>query len=330
MKFENLKPIFIGGHRRSGTTLLSSLLDFHEEILMYPDDSKFFHLFYPLNFLNKKDSNEKQEIFIKKNISYLKDILLKKVRIKKEDLSFELLEKEFRLYSNKKNEWDDYLNAIMKSFYNQTYQSKKNIRYWAEKTTSSEIYAEDIFKKYKNAKFIQIIRDPRAIYASLKSGWKKHYKNFKDSESLELLLQSCIDRYGYSTKLTKNNVIRFGPEKYLVIKYEDLVKNHRETLNKIKLFLGLNYKIKNNPTIYGKEWRGNNFSHIKFKKINNKRSKAWKNSLTLYERGILDFHFNEFLDSYNYRNITTIKNQNIAASKHYKWRNFKSDDKADI
>ena len=48
MQFKKLKPLFILGHRRSGTTLLTSLLDFHNEILMYPDDSKFFHLYYPL------------------------------------------------------------------------------------------------------------------------------------------------------------------------------------------------------------------------------------------------------------------------------------------
>ncbi len=330
MQFKKLKPLFILGHRRSGTTLLTSLLDFHNEILMYPDDSKFFHLYYPFVDLQSYSKKQKQELMIKKNFKYLRDTLLKKVKINEKSLNFDLIERDFLKLTKDKSEWHHFLNAMIESFFNNSIQEKRELKYWAEKTTSSEIYIEEIIKKYKNAKFIHIIRDPRAIYASLKSGWKSHYRNFKDSATLDLLLQSCIDRYGYSAKLVNNNIKRFGPEKYLVIRYEDLVKKHSDTLNNIKIFLGLNHEIKNDPTIYGKKWKGNNFSLIKFNKINNKRSDAWKGLLSLHEKGLLDFHFNNFLRSYNYKNLTNIKIQNNAANKHYKWHNFRSQYKADI
>ena len=46
-------PVFICGHRKSGTTMLCSLFDDHDDILVYPSDSSFFQIFPPcLNLKN--------------------------------------------------------------------------------------------------------------------------------------------------------------------------------------------------------------------------------------------------------------------------------------
>lgn len=329
MKFEKLKPLFICGHRRSGTTLLTSLLDFHDEIMMYPDDSKFFHLFYPFVELKKLNVKQRQQLIIDKNFKYLKDNLIKKIKINPKLLNFTFLEEDFLSFTKKTKNWESFLHAMIRSLYNNTFQEKKDLKYWGEKTTSSEIYIEEINKKFRKAKFIHIIRDPRAIYASLKSGWGNHYKKFNDSKSLDLLLQSCIDRYGYSINLAKNNEVRFK-DNYLIIKYEELVEKPTIVLNKVKKFLVLKKNIKLNPTIYGHKWDGNNFSNIKFSKIEKKRTIFWKSYLNNYEKGVLDFHFGDFLKYYNYKNISSLKRQNEAISKYYKWRNFESEFKADI
>src|SRR5262245_31674710 len=41
-------PIFIAGYPRSGTTLLTSLLDSHPDLLVYPRETQFFKLVLPL------------------------------------------------------------------------------------------------------------------------------------------------------------------------------------------------------------------------------------------------------------------------------------------
>src|SRR5215510_14635185 len=41
-------PVFIGGYPRSGTTLLTSLLDSHSDLLVYPRETQFFKLVLPL------------------------------------------------------------------------------------------------------------------------------------------------------------------------------------------------------------------------------------------------------------------------------------------
>ena len=45
-------PVFLCGHRKSGTTMLLALLDSHPELLTYPADSAFFYRVYPPCFQN--------------------------------------------------------------------------------------------------------------------------------------------------------------------------------------------------------------------------------------------------------------------------------------
>lgn len=42
------RPIFICGHPKSGTSLLRNLLDFHPQLVVYPEESRFFRQFLPL------------------------------------------------------------------------------------------------------------------------------------------------------------------------------------------------------------------------------------------------------------------------------------------
>ena len=71
-------------------------------------------------------------------------------------------------------------------------------------------------------------------------------------------------------------------------------------------------------------------NELEFNKIDSRRSNVWKSNLDNYEKGVLDFHFSDFLDHYKYKSISTLKNQNKSISKYYKWRNFQSGFKADI
>ena len=85
--------------------MLTSLLDFHEEILMYPDDSKFFHLYYPFVELNNYSKKQKQDLIIKKNFQYLRENLLNKIKIDKKLINFKSIEKDFLKLTKDKTDW---------------------------------------------------------------------------------------------------------------------------------------------------------------------------------------------------------------------------------
>ena len=41
------RPVFIGGHPKSGTSLLRSLVDSHPQLVVYPEETMFFRGFLP-------------------------------------------------------------------------------------------------------------------------------------------------------------------------------------------------------------------------------------------------------------------------------------------
>ena len=53
MNFNKIKPVFFCGHRASGGGLYMGIFDFHPQLLVWPHESKFFHLFYPFTELEK-------------------------------------------------------------------------------------------------------------------------------------------------------------------------------------------------------------------------------------------------------------------------------------
>ena len=60
------KILLITGHRKSGTTLLTSLFDKSSEFLVYPPDITLLYTFFP-NYINKKISFAQKKKILKKN-----------------------------------------------------------------------------------------------------------------------------------------------------------------------------------------------------------------------------------------------------------------------
>jgi hypothetical protein len=48
MNERELKPIFIGGHRKCGTTMFLDLLDGHPELCVYPVDLTILYAYFPI------------------------------------------------------------------------------------------------------------------------------------------------------------------------------------------------------------------------------------------------------------------------------------------
>ena len=94
------------------------------------------------------------------------------------------------------------------------------------KETGLEIYATEIKKLFPSSKFIQLIRDPRDNYSSLKSGSSKHYLKF--NEDYIHSLANMINSYGLGLKLSQINQEKFGNKNYMITKYEDICSNPKK------------------------------------------------------------------------------------------------------
>jgi len=315
--------IFICGHRKSGTTLMLNLLDNHPELSVYPADSGFFYMYYPVCEIENYSSDEKINVMVTKIIGNLEDELQNLSEKERGGIDFDIenFKKDFINFA-KQNQLTpkDMLVSLSQAF-KKNYKNSPSQTKWVEKTTSTEIYALDVSNWFPKSKFIHIIRDPRDNWASLKSGWDDRYKNFNDSK--QRLIQSLIDRGKLGMEFAKYNEKIFGKEKYLIIKFENLTRNPRETLNEICDFLQIKFdKILLEPTVCGVNWKGNSFDGIEFRSISDVNVTRWKERIDENEAKLIEYYFADIMKNFGYELEYDPKERAEAAKEHYKWYNF--------
>jgi hypothetical protein len=314
--------IFICGHRKTGTTLMLNLLDNHPQLSVFPVDSNFFYKCYPICFDQNYSTEEILDVIKNGVIKQLLNDYDKFSSSDKADLNFnfENFQRDFMELQTTPLSPKNLLSALSFSF-KKNFKNLSTQKKWVEKTTSTEIYATDIFNWFPNAKFIHIIRDPRDNWASLKSGWNFRYEKF--NESSNQLLQSLIDRGKLGMELAIHNVSLFGKERYKVIKYEDLGNKPKTIMRDICDFLNIEFDpIVLTPTIMGKPWKGNNFDGLEFNEISNVNVGNWKQRIDSKEAMLVEYHFQDLMSHFDYPLNYSLHERVSAAKEHYKWFNF--------
>ena len=207
-----MRMIPLTGFPRSGSTLLLSILN-QNPIFECGDDSEIGHLLH--NSIS----------FIQSNISHFQ-------------LDNRVVEKAFINYCNAGiNAWVDTICKEDKIFIDKS-------RHW---TNFLDLY----FKIIKDTKVIFIIRDLRGIANSFeKIRCKSMYYNSNDNNvnvnndsaliqrSMQTLSIQYVESAIHAAKLIKETNFPNKNEIYFC-RYEDLVKNPNDELNKIYNFLGL-------------------------------------------------------------------------------------------
>lgn len=316
------KATFIGGHRRSGTTLLLNLLEGHPQLSVFPADSGFFYAYYPVYESPEYSNEDRINRIIEFSYGNLREETEKVDSENHCYFPFEALYFAFREKAVSGNFTPKEMLLAMMSAYQQTYHKDiaTHIR-WVEKTTSSEIFANYIFEWFPRAKFIHLVRDPRDNYASMKSGWETKYQSRADD--LRRLVQSMLDRGKLGMEMARYNLARYGPEHYLVIKYEELAANPKSILARIAHFLGIEYDdCLLRPTVCGQLWPGNSFDGLEFSGPSAFNIGRWKERITPEEAKLIEYHFRDIMLYFGYEPAFEISECIDAAVEHYKWYNY--------
>ena len=325
MRWQKVKdsPIFIGGHRKCGTTLFVSLLDGHQELFIFPSESGFFYKFYPIFEDPKYSYEDRVTRMIDSILRTLEEVVEKWIGYDNcPSFSLERLAEVFRekLAASPKLT-KDFLEAMIYAAWEILPGPKEKQRYWLDKTTSMEIYAPLLFQWYPQAKFIHVLRDPRDNYGAIKAGWEKRYKHQFDSK--ERLLQSVIDRAKLGMELAEINQKRFGRERYLIVKYEDVATETEATLRRVCEFLGIQFRpTLLVPTFCGQVWEGNNHELKKFRSISQGNVNRWRERIDEHEARVLEYHFWDVMPKYGYALTYDLQDAADAAREHYKWFNY--------
>ncbi len=306
-------PIFIGGYRCSGTTLMTNLLDSHPDLLVWPDGSSFFFDYFPLLELENYSADEK--------IDFAVERLVGRINIAghgtANNLDVDDLKIEFkRIIDECPVTPKNILVASMKAF-KLWYQPNSKPKSWVLKTAISHTYATEIMEWFPNAKFIIMLRDPRDIWASVAGHWQREKDFFHSKRDL---LQNMIEVLRDSIEFGLSAYDLYGPEKIMFVHYENLVSEPEKNMKKVADFLGITYdEILTRPTVLNIDWQGNNRQGTKFSGISSFNTKRWLERVDKEEAKIVEHYFSEHMKKLGYDFHFTHRERLEAAREHFKW-----------
>jgi hypothetical protein len=254
-----VRPVFVGGTGRSGTTVMGDLLGSHGDIrTSVPIEIKFLAnksgLLHLVFGRDKSDQKEKISLFnVTARIRHHRRAKQALIKIEKEFLD--------RIWNDwwdidappphgrglhsgiTKQRLQELLDRLVKDLrINRVWAGRRfmrdfissqenhgNQKYWVETTPLNVAQARRIKKLFPNALFINMVRDPRDVIASLLT---KNWGPTTPLEGLEWIEKRLIDGH---------NALRAIPSRQkITIALEDLAIHNREnTYQSILTFLGL-------------------------------------------------------------------------------------------
>ena len=277
MESANLKEIpifFIMGRPRSGTTLLTTLFNAHPNVRIAPEFPVMLFLYQ--RFKRVKKWNEATiRLFVDHAFYYSKFNArrVENLKIDKEFIVGELLK-----YKDTGN-----VQLFLKSinYYAFSLYDKAEIHWIGDKNPVYSIFAHRLRKIFPEAKFICINRDYRDNFISIRKLVEKNVAVEAPSLSLQ------VSRWRYFTRLFLDCKRRF-PDKYYILRYEDLVTKQEDTFRSLCKFLGIAYdpsvfdfykkKDETEKTYGNPVWE--KFHGQLMQPIHTGRMDTWKNDLT--------------------------------------------------
>jgi hypothetical protein len=286
---------FIAGSPRSGTTLMTALLDGHPELLVFPEEYLYVQ---PRKIPAKGNRHVLASLFKEKVLLRLKgeksflDELHTEQR-KYDDLDYHRFEDEvhkcFRILSEKENKTDGMSMATL-AFISLIYGyriaiGKERYSRWVVKHPNYEFHWQRLLNDFPEAKVIYMIRDPREVILSrtlkrnkkrfLKRGgnvaiWKSENSSFRPSVRFLKEWERSVMESIRISEIVSGQILR--------VRYEDLVAAPRDIMRKVSEFMGVPWQESLViPSFLGMLWKGDSMQERTFQGIgSSERRKKYK------------------------------------------------------
>ena len=307
-------PIFICGHPKSGTTLLVSLLDSHPQLIVYPNETFFFRGFIPET--RKRDLDENITLaqryllhFFDRGASYTdnQEPIMSMPDQYFMDYAKTCQAMQREVDANGVRHDGDLLSAAIIAYGRVHRKISPETIYWIEKTPYNEHFSESIFRWWPEARCIHIVRDPRDNYLTYQ---RKHRG---------LSAEDFAVGWNSSLSAGMQNRKYYGDDRYLILRYEDLTNEPKNSLQELIVFLGItDDKILRIPTNDGIPWEGNSLFGDKFQGISNKPVGRWKRELDDRNVNIIESICADYMEieGYEFQKRSQLKSYFIL----WKWR----------
>ena len=195
--------IFVGGAARSGTTLVQNMLDSHPDICGAPE----FHHVPDIISLRKKMHVSIDRKFIDLICSY--------------------------------DDVDRHICSLIEAIL-YPLADRHGCRFLSEKTPNNVLVFPELMNLFPVARFIHVVRDPRAIIASmLQVGKRAKQKNWQTQEFTHSV--GAAVEYVRRCQQTGFTSFELAPERVFELKYERLVSDPENETRRICKFLGIEW-----------------------------------------------------------------------------------------
>lgn len=269
-------PIFIVGTGRSGTTLLSMMLNAHSQIAIGPET----HYFQIQERCGRSLEDEQCALSFITNVCTKEYITAAKIDISELRSALKTLSDENKLTHK----------AIFETIVTE-YAKNQNKQIWGEKTPYHLHFIPLIMQYFPNSKIVHLIRDPRDFSLSIRSvpWYQGNVLNHAITWRNNMVLAA---RY-----------YRRYPTSLLEVRYEDLLADPEKTLIDVCNFLEVSFEpqmitaFNEHPNfdLHHEPWKGK-----ALQPLDTTNSSKWVHSMSLSERIIIQSICRQWIKRHKY------------------------------
>ncbi len=206
-------PIFLVGCPRSGTTLLQEMLDAHPQVAIAPET------FFVRRFWVKK--HKFGPLLDDAKFEQLLDAITSMPEFAEAGLDKERYRVAARGRSRR---WDQLFRLLLEQF-----AESRGVKRVGEKTPNHLLYMDKLQEWFPTAKFVHVLRDPRAVALSWRGVPWSNGSLAADAEVWRKYARAALD-HGL-----------LNPNALHTVRYEELVANPRAVLGRLCTFLRIDF-----------------------------------------------------------------------------------------
>jgi Sulfotransferase family len=219
-------PIYVIGSPRSGTSLLRLMLTCHPEISIPPEGHFFLWL----------EAKFGQRTFPEASLQFI-DELVETKKFETWGVEKKLLEKLFSEYAPQN--FRDAVALVYCSY--GIFKERSEFKYWGDKNKLWKEKLYNVLDYFPNSKFVHIVRDGRDVACSIKELSEKEMHTIKYGPKIPDNINNIANHWATNLTFIQKFLSSLEQDKYITVRYEDLILSPKITLTKITKFLQLEF-----------------------------------------------------------------------------------------
>jgi hypothetical protein len=282
----SVRPVFVGGCPRSGTTLLRTMLNAHPDLAV-PHETRILIDGYRRRAMwgdlaAPENRRRVAQWVVERRVSRYWQLT---------DDADELVERMVAAAPT--------IGSVLSAGF-RLYTERHGKPRWGEKRPSVVLNLDAVFAMFPDAQYVNVVRDPRAVVASIRKvgrrhGWGAHG------------LPGGTDTWERSVRAADRWRRRLAADRFLELRYEDLVADPAAALGRIVSFLdldpaGLAAMLHHHDTA---DIQSRTLHALVSKPVTTERVGAWEQALRPREVAFVESVLGDWMRRYGYEAVAT-------------------------